>query len=105
MQTALQIDGKRRSRAKRCLAWEEYEIVTNGIYAVRLKSIAEKFPMLTPQQLRVAALTSGLKPSFEIARILGTTEHAVEKIRSRIRHKLGLDDGISLTTVLAAAIE
>jgi DNA-binding NarL/FixJ family response regulator len=95
----------RRTRAKRSLAWEEHEIQTNGVYATRLKYIALKYPTLTPSQLRVAALVSGMKRSHEIAAILRTTEHAVEKIRSRIRQKLDLPEGISLATVLAAAIE
>jgi DNA-binding CsgD family transcriptional regulator len=106
MQTVLQHPvGLSRTRAKRSLAWEEYEIQTNGIYAIRLKRIAQKYPMLTPSQLRVAALISGMKRSHEIATILRTTEHAVEKIRSRIRQRLGLAEGISLCTVLSAAVE
>ena len=109
MQTALQTgdrsEAPRRSRAKRSLAWEELEIQTNGIYAIRLKCIAEKYPMLTPTQLRVAALVADLKPSFEIAGILGTSEHAIEKVRSRIRQKIGLTGGTSLCASLAAALE
>ena len=91
---------KRRSRAKRCLAWEDYELATNGIYAKRIACIAHKFPMLTPNQLRVAALTTAMQPSWKIAEILGSSELAVNKVRCRIRKSLGISKQISLTSFL-----
>ena len=97
--------GMDRDRRNASPVWDEFSIFTDGLYAVRVNRIAQKFPILTPSQLRVAALISSMKQSREIAIMLRTTEHAVEKIRSRIRQKLGLDDGISLATILAAAIE
>ncbi len=95
----------RRSRAKKCEGWERFEIETNGIFVYRARKIALRYPSLTPNQLRVAALATELLPSYEIARILGSTERAVEKVRSRIRKALGLHDGDSLTATLLTLLE
>src|SRR5438477_10061053 len=94
----------RRTREKKCASWERYVYGTDGIFMYRAARIALRYPRLTPNQLRVAALASELLPNHEIARILGTTERAVEKVRSRIRKTLALPAGISLTTTLLALL-
>jgi DNA-binding CsgD family transcriptional regulator len=94
-----------RCRAKTCLAWERYDVETKGIYAPRLAKIASACPDLTPTQLRIAALVTGLLPSYEIGRILCITESAVERVRSRIRSKLQLSDRASLTASLLSILE
>ncbi len=94
----------RPSRAKHCQAWERYDIETNGIFVWRIAKIAARYPKLTPNQLRVAALATGLLPSHEIARILGTTEFAVNKVRCRIRKVLGLRREESLENVLLSLV-
>ena len=95
----------RKSRAKPCHGWEQFEVETNGILVYRVAKIALRYPSLTPTQLRVAALATGLLPAYEIARILGTGEHAVEKVRSRIRKVLGLHSGESLETALISLLD
>ena len=95
---------KRPSRAKRCLAWERHELETNGFYTPRAKKIAAHHPLLTPTQLRIAALITGLLSNYEISTALKTSVHAVEKIRSCLRIKLQLPKGASLTAYLVSLI-
>ncbi len=96
---------QRRCRAKTCLAWQRYDVETKGVYAPRLAKIAAACPDMTPTQLRIAALITGLLPSHEIARILCTTEHAVEKVRMRIRKRLTLTGHASLGASLISLVE
>ena len=95
----------RKSRAKKYLPWEQLELTTNGFYAQHLHVMTSQLPMLTPMELRVAALVSGLLPSREIARILHVHEHAIEKHRSNIRRKFALPGQLPLTTFLQAVIK
>jgi DNA-binding CsgD family transcriptional regulator len=95
----------RRCRAKTCLAWQRYDVETRGIYSVRLSKIAAVCPDMTPTQLRIAALVTGLLPSHQIASILCITESAVERVRSRIRRRLMLSDHASLTASLLSILE
>ena len=95
----------RPTRAKRSLIWERFELESDGFYAVRLKQIARLCPNLTPTQLRVCTLIASMLPSHEIARILCVSEHAIEKVRSRIRRKLNLAPGESLSGYLLSLTE
>lgn len=93
---------RRKSRAKRCFLWEDYIRSANSTCAERLKAIAKRFPDLTTQQLRIAALVADMLTTATIAKILGVTEHAVEKVRSRIRIKVAVPKGVSLPAFLLA---
>lgn len=75
------------------------------MYSLRLSKIAARCPKLTPTQLRVAALVSALLPSYEIARILFTTERTVEKVRTRIRKALAMNSQVSLAAFLISLEE
>jgi DNA-binding CsgD family transcriptional regulator len=90
----------RKSRAKRCIEWDEYAQRSNSLCAERLPRVARRFPGLTPHQLRVATLVMDLLPSQEIAGILGISEHAVDKVRSRIRALLKMKAGTRLAGYL-----
>ena len=81
---------KRKSRAKPYLAWEQIELQSGGLYATYLREIANRFPNLTPMELRVASLVRGMLPNYEIAKKLSISEETVENHRIRIRRKLGL---------------
>ncbi|MDP4200001.1 MAG: LuxR C-terminal-related transcriptional regulator [Bacteroidota bacterium] len=84
---------KRRSRAKRHIAWEQAELASGGFYAQNLHEVAERYPMLTPMERRVAALVMAMLPSWRIAEILCIREASVERYRCRIRRKLDLHGG------------
>lgn len=80
----------RKSRAKRHLAWEEIEVRSNGFYAASLHELAERFPILTPTELRICVLAKSMLLNWQIAERLYIDERTVERHRVRIRRKLGL---------------
>lgn len=81
---------ERSSRAKHHLAWEQIEVQSNGYYSRLLHELAEKFPTLTPTELRISALVKGSLHNWEIAERLNICEDTVENHRVNIRRKLGL---------------
>jgi DNA-binding CsgD family transcriptional regulator len=83
---------KRRSRAKRHIAWEQAELASGGLYARYLNDIAHHYPQLTAMELRVAALVKALLPSWKIGEMLGIQEKVVENYRVKIRRKTGCPD-------------
>ncbi len=80
---------KHRKRKKRHLAWEQAELASGGLYARYLDEIAQRYPQLTPMELRVAALVKAMLPSWRIGEILCISEKAVENYRVKIRKKTG----------------
>ena len=88
--------GKRHSRRKRHLAWEQAELASGGLYARYLDEIAHRCPTLTPMELRVGALVKALLPSWKIGEFLGITEKTVENHRRNIRVKIGCEPGAPL---------
>jgi hypothetical protein len=70
-----------RSRAKRCLGWERFEIETHGLYTQRLAKIASRFPTLTPTQLRVCALVKAMLPCWRTGKLLKISEREVKNYR------------------------
>jgi DNA-binding CsgD family transcriptional regulator len=84
---------KRRSRKKRHLAWEQAELISNGLYARYLSEISVHYPTLTPMELRVCALVKAMLPSWEIGQLLGISEKAVENYRVKARKKIGISGG------------
>jgi DNA-binding CsgD family transcriptional regulator len=83
----------KRYRPKRHLAWEQAELASHGLYGENLHRIAERYPMLTPMELRVAALIKAQLPSWRIAEILAIREETVDNHRSSMRKKIGLETG------------
>src|SRR2546429_569304 len=82
---------KRKSRAKKFIAWEQIELASGGFYTSNLLHIARHFPVgFTKMELRIAALARAMLPSREIADRLGISEETVENHRVNIRRKLGL---------------
>lgn len=82
---------KRASRAKRHVAWENAVERSQGRYEASMREIARRYPQLTPMELRVATLVRAMLLSWQIAELLGIAEVTVERIRCRIRRKIGLD--------------
>src|SRR3954470_21684454 len=83
-------DTKLRKRRKRHLAWEQADLAAHGAYTQYLHEIADRYPQLTPMELRVAALVRAMLPSWKIGQMLGIEEVTVENHRVNIRHKLHL---------------
>jgi hypothetical protein len=92
----------RKSRAKRCIGWDNYIATTHSASVNRIQPIARCFPELTPHQLRIAALVADQLPSYEIAKILGVKENAVNKVRCRMRKGIAIKEGAPLAAFLLA---
>ncbi|MDP4200159.1 MAG: helix-turn-helix transcriptional regulator [Bacteroidota bacterium] len=90
----------KRPRGRRYLEWEEVERASNGHLALYRQRIAERYPCLTPTELRVCTLVKASLPSWKIAEILGVCEETVENHRSHARRKMCLN-GESLASHLA----
>lgn len=63
--------------------------------------LAGKFPMLTPQEMKLCALLKVGLGSKEIAKVLSVTLRSVETYRLHIRRKIKLPASINLTTFIA----
>ena len=90
-----------RMRRKRHLAWEEAELSLGGFYARNLESVRDRFPQLSPMELRVCALAKALLPSWRIGEILGISTKTVENHFRNTRIKLGLPRGTRMHRFLA----
>jgi DNA-binding CsgD family transcriptional regulator len=82
---------KRHSRKKRNIAWEQAELMSNGLYAQYLHDIAVRYPTLTPMELRVCSLVRAMLPNWKIAEILGISEKTIENHRRSARMKIGVE--------------
>ncbi len=91
---------KRASRAKPNLVWQNIE-KTSAEYSNNYIEIARIYPLLSPQELRVAALIKAELLSCEICEMLRIEEHSVENYRYEIRKKIKLPHEVNLQTYLA----
>ncbi len=82
--------------------WLKFEQEFVSVHPDFRKKLQEKFPTLTPQELRLCQLLrTGLK-SIEVARLMCITERGVEQHRLRVRRKLSIKGKESLTEFLKA---
>lgn len=65
-----------------------------------LPDFAARFLSLTPIELRICILVTHDFKNWEIANVLGVTEHNIENHRSRIRKKFGIGKSVHLQTYL-----
>ncbi len=83
------------------LDWAKIEKEFIALHPEFRRTLQQKFPSLTNQELRLCQLLrTGLK-SNEAARLMYVSERGVEQHRLRIRRKLGLKGKESLTEFLA----
>lgn len=62
--------------------------------------LSQRYPSLTPTELRVCSLLRGNMTTKEIADLLGVTTRSIEGHRYNIRKKIDLPQGVSLTAFL-----
>ncbi len=82
-------------------AWREFERTFDRLHPEFVARLLERFPKLTTTEVRICALLRGNMSSKEIANILYTSERTIENHRYRMRRKLGLAAGESLSLLLA----
>jgi AraC family transcriptional regulator, chitin signaling transcriptional activator len=82
--------GRRKSRAKTQLHWNQFEQTFNELHPNFFANLAKKHLKLSQQELHLCAMIRSGMMSYEIADQLGISERTVENHRTNIRRKLGL---------------
>jgi hypothetical protein len=81
--------------------WEEFELHFSDTYPGFYKTLLEKYPELTQNELRLCAFLKLNLNTKEIATITQKTSHSIEAMRSRIRQKMNLDRDANLNLILS----
>lgn len=76
--------------------WEQFAVHFDHVHANFLTNLKEKYPNLSPNDLKLCAYLKLNLSSKEIAQLLNITPRAVEVSRYRLRKKLGLTPDINL---------
>ncbi|MFN3394313.1 MAG: tetratricopeptide repeat protein, partial [Candidatus Thermochlorobacter sp.] len=83
-------------------SWKLFEVQFSDLHKTFLQVLAERYPDLTPAEMKVAALLRLELSTKEIAALLYTSERTVESHRQSLRKKLALSAEMSLQTFLAS---
>lgn len=76
--------------------WDHFAIHFDQVHANFLSNLKEKYPNLSPSDLKLCAYLKLNLSSKEIAQLLNITPRAVEVSRYRLRKKLGLKPDVNL---------
>lgn len=80
--------------------WEQFIMAFKESNPDFLKELDRKFPELTPNEVRLAALIKMNLGNKDIAHILNISDDGVKKARYRLRKKLNMDSGDSLEALI-----
>jgi len=81
--------------------WQEFDVLFNAVHDGFSTSLYAQYPDLTKSELRLCCLLRVSMSSKEIAKLTNRTEKSVEVMRSRVRKKINIPKGESLTRFLA----
>jgi len=81
-------------------AWTHFETYFNNVYPSFFLNLLDKFPDLSPAELKLAAFLRLNLGTKEIASILFITPESIKTFRTRLRRKLNLDSKENITTFL-----
>ncbi len=81
--------------------WRLFEGQFEKVHQDYLKRLTERFPSLTPMELKISALTRVDLATKDIARLLNLSIRNIQNHRYRLRKKLGLSPDEHLETFLA----
>jgi tetratricopeptide (TPR) repeat protein/DNA-binding CsgD family transcriptional regulator len=93
--------GKMKHGANSEKDWKTFETQFNMVFPNFVKALSEKYPRLTPAELRVASLLKMNMATKEIARLLSVSTRNVESHRYSIRKKIKLRASHNLSSFLA----
>lgn len=82
---------------KRDSDWEQFAIHFDQVHNKFLHNLKEKYPDLTPSDLKISAYIKMNLSSKEIAQLLNISLKGVEIARYRLRKKLQLESSVNLT--------
>ncbi len=81
--------------------WEKFDTQFKAAHPEFTKKLLEKYPELSPTELRICLLVRMNLKSEDIARLLCLSERTVENHRNHIRQKMKLKRSEELAIVLA----
>lgn len=76
--------------------WDQFAVHFDHVHANFLSNLKDKYPNLSPSDLKLSAYLKMNLSSKEIAQLLNITPRAVEVSRYRLRKKLGLKPEVNL---------
>jgi DNA-binding CsgD family transcriptional regulator len=77
--------------------WEEFRLYFEEVHTGFFDTLKERYPDLTPNELRLAALVKLNLSIKETATIMGITPDSVKTARYRLRKKLDMETEENLT--------
>ena len=80
--------------------WEEFQIYFEEVHSGFFDALKERYPDLTPNELRLSALAKLNLSIKETATIMGITPNSVKTARYRLRKKLEMETEENLTEFL-----
>jgi tetratricopeptide (TPR) repeat protein/DNA-binding CsgD family transcriptional regulator len=83
-------------------SWQVFEQQFNTVHRDFMKNLAERYPTLTPMELKLCALTRIDLSTKDIAHLLFVSVRNVQNHRYRLRKKFGLASEENLTLFLTA---
>lgn len=81
--------------------WKEFEMRFQNVHTSFYKNLADKFPELTSNDLKLAAFMKLNMSSKDISAITYQSINSIDVARSRLRKKLGLSKNDNLTVFLS----
>lgn len=81
--------------------WGKFELYFNNIHDSYTKSLKERFPVLTANDIKMCAYLRMNLSTKEISTILNISTRGVEISRYRLRKKMGLENGVNLSDYLS----
>ncbi|MBS1913570.1 MAG: tetratricopeptide repeat protein [Bacteroidetes bacterium] len=92
-----EIDGARNADTD----WKRFEQQLDNLHHDFVRTLSERFPTLTPAEVKVCSLARIDLPTKDIANLLYASTRTIDAHKYRIRRKLGLAPNVSLSTFLA----
>jgi tetratricopeptide (TPR) repeat protein len=81
-------------------AWEEFELRFREVHNLFYEKLAQRFPSLTANEIRLCALLKLGMNTKEISSVTFQNIRAIEAARLRLRKKLGMESNEGLSTFL-----
>jgi tetratricopeptide (TPR) repeat protein len=82
-------------------AWKEFEIRFQNVNTVFYRNLTEKYPDLTPNELKLCAFLRLNMSTKEISSLTYQSENSIMVARTRLRQKLGISRNENLITFLS----
>lgn len=82
-------------------AWNQFKREFEGVHPDFMRALSQRYPSLTPTELKICALLKINLGTKEIAQLLCIAPRSVDMNRYRIRKKMELPYEVNLTTFLA----